>query len=281
MTASLPWRGRRDQRRVSVEPRSARSSASPTGSSTTGPGPTCCGRRSWTPRVSGSQRRYSYGDVLELKVIKRLLDAGLKLQQARQAVECLRGDLGVDLGSAQLVLGRQPVDPRHLRRRGGRPPGRWSGCVQRPTPVGCGVRTRSCHRGTHGVDCGCGAGRGRTGRTAPGSCVPRSGRVRPTVSPGRLQPPAPTTGPGVRFAHESEQRFARILDFYGVEWEYEPVEFVLDWGNDLRPSPPPSGPTSGCPAPGCSWRSRHSTSDWSRRRTARSAAWPSCTRKCV
>jgi DNA-binding transcriptional MerR regulator len=53
---------------------------------------------------SGSKRRYSYGDVLELKVIKRLLDAGLKLQQARQAVECLRGDLGVDLGSAQLVL---------------------------------------------------------------------------------------------------------------------------------------------------------------------------------
>ena len=56
------------------------------------------------------------------------------------------------------------------------------------------------------------------------------------MSPGRLQPPAPTTGPGVRFAHESEQRLARILDFYGVEWEYEPVEFVLDWGNDLRPS---------------------------------------------
>ena len=53
---------------------------------------------------SGSQRRYSYLDVLELKVIKRLLDAGLKLQQARQAVECLRGDLGVDLASAQLVL---------------------------------------------------------------------------------------------------------------------------------------------------------------------------------
>jgi DNA-binding transcriptional MerR regulator len=53
---------------------------------------------------SGSQRRYSYGDVLELKVIKRLLDAGLKLQQARQAVECLRGDLGGDLASAQLVL---------------------------------------------------------------------------------------------------------------------------------------------------------------------------------
>jgi DNA-binding transcriptional MerR regulator len=53
---------------------------------------------------SGTQRRYSYGDVIELKVIKRLLDAGLKLPQARQAVECLRGGLGGDLASAQLVL---------------------------------------------------------------------------------------------------------------------------------------------------------------------------------
>jgi DNA-binding transcriptional MerR regulator len=53
---------------------------------------------------SGTQRRYSYGDVIELKVIKQLLDAGLKLQQARQAVACLRSDLGADLASAQLVL---------------------------------------------------------------------------------------------------------------------------------------------------------------------------------
>jgi DNA-binding transcriptional MerR regulator len=53
---------------------------------------------------SGTQRRYSYGDVIELKVIKRLLDAGLKLPQARQAVECLRSDLGADLSTAQLVL---------------------------------------------------------------------------------------------------------------------------------------------------------------------------------
>jgi hypoxanthine phosphoribosyltransferase len=47
--------------------------------------------------------------------------------------------------------------------------------------------------------------------------------------------PAPGRA-GVRFAHESEQRFARILDFYGVEWEYEPVEFALAWGPDGRPT---------------------------------------------
>jgi hypoxanthine phosphoribosyltransferase len=39
-----------------------------------------------------------------------------------------------------------------------------------------------------------------------------------------------------RFAHESEHRFARILDFYGVPWEYEPVEFALEWNQSGRPA---------------------------------------------
>ena len=53
---------------------------------------------------SGSRRVYAYSDVLELKVIKQLLDAGVSLQSARRAVECLRDDLGADLASANLVL---------------------------------------------------------------------------------------------------------------------------------------------------------------------------------
>jgi len=55
-------------------------------------------------RGSGTQRRYSYTDVVELKVIKQLLDAGISLQRARRAVECLRGGLGAGLASANLVL---------------------------------------------------------------------------------------------------------------------------------------------------------------------------------
>src|SRR6202046_694738 len=53
---------------------------------------------------SGSRRIYSYSDVLELKVIKQLLDAGVSLQSARRAVECLRQELGTELASANLVL---------------------------------------------------------------------------------------------------------------------------------------------------------------------------------
>ena len=55
-------------------------------------------------RGSGSKRLYSYRDLLELKVIKQLLDAGISLQSARRAVDCLREDLGADLAAAKLVL---------------------------------------------------------------------------------------------------------------------------------------------------------------------------------
>ena len=39
----------------------------------------------------------------------------------------------------------------------------------------------------------------------------------------------------VDFAHGSERRFARLLDFYGIEWEYEPRSFPIEF--DDRGSP--------------------------------------------
>ena len=55
-------------------------------------------------RGSGTQRVYSYSDLLELKVIKRLLDAGISLQSARRAITYLRENLGEDVAAANLVL---------------------------------------------------------------------------------------------------------------------------------------------------------------------------------
>jgi len=55
-------------------------------------------------RGSGSKRAYSYGDLLEVKVIKSLLASGVSLARARQAVDCLRSSLGADLASSSLVL---------------------------------------------------------------------------------------------------------------------------------------------------------------------------------
>lgn len=53
---------------------------------------------------SGSQRSYSYRDILELKVIKHLLSGGISLQAARRAVEYLRQNLNEDLSNADLLV---------------------------------------------------------------------------------------------------------------------------------------------------------------------------------
>lgn len=59
---------------------------------------------------SGSRRRYSYRDLLELKVIKQLLDAGIKLESVRDVFAYLREHLGEDVTSANLVInGRSSV----------------------------------------------------------------------------------------------------------------------------------------------------------------------------
>jgi DNA-binding transcriptional MerR regulator len=54
---------------------------------------------------SGSRRRYSYRDLLELKVVKSMLDAGIKLESVREAFGYLREQLGQDIASARLVIG--------------------------------------------------------------------------------------------------------------------------------------------------------------------------------
>ena len=53
---------------------------------------------------SGSRRLYSYRNLLELKVIKTLLDAGIKLESVRGAFSYLKENLGEDVASAQLVI---------------------------------------------------------------------------------------------------------------------------------------------------------------------------------
>jgi DNA-binding transcriptional MerR regulator len=55
-------------------------------------------------RGSGSRRRYSYRDLLELKLVKTLLDNGIKLESIRDAFVYLRDQLGEDVTSAKLVI---------------------------------------------------------------------------------------------------------------------------------------------------------------------------------
>ena len=37
--------------------------------------------------------------------------------------------------------------------------------------------------------------------------------------------------PAITFAHPLEEQFARILDYYGIVWQYEPRTFDLEWDN--------------------------------------------------
>jgi DNA-binding transcriptional MerR regulator len=52
---------------------------------------------------SGSQRLYSFRDILVLKVVKRLLDTGISLQQIRAAVTHLRERGSADLAEVTLM----------------------------------------------------------------------------------------------------------------------------------------------------------------------------------
>ena len=55
---------------------------------------------------------------------------------------------------------------------------------------------------------------------------------RATISRQRARIPvtgAPTEQVPAPFAHNAEYEFARILDFYGIEWQYEPRSFPLRW----------------------------------------------------
>jgi DNA-binding transcriptional MerR regulator len=58
---------------------------------------------------SGSRRSYSYRDLLELRVIKSLLDAGIKLESVRTAFEYLRTQVDTDIASAHLVISGSDV----------------------------------------------------------------------------------------------------------------------------------------------------------------------------
>jgi len=53
---------------------------------------------------SGTQRLYSFTDVVQLRVIKRLLDAGMSLKKIRQAMQILREQFSSDRPLADVTL---------------------------------------------------------------------------------------------------------------------------------------------------------------------------------
>lgn len=53
---------------------------------------------------SGSRRQYTYRDLLELKVIKKLLDAGIRLEAIRIVFSYMREHVDTDISAANIVI---------------------------------------------------------------------------------------------------------------------------------------------------------------------------------
>ncbi len=53
---------------------------------------------------SGSRRRYSYNDLVELKIAKKMRDAGIDLKSIARAFDYLRNQLGGEVASANIVI---------------------------------------------------------------------------------------------------------------------------------------------------------------------------------
>jgi len=58
---------------------------------------------------SGTRRRYSYRDLLELRMIKNLLDAGIRLELVRDVFAYVRASVNEDITSANLVISGNQV----------------------------------------------------------------------------------------------------------------------------------------------------------------------------
>lgn len=58
---------------------------------------------------SGSRRRYTYRDLLELRIIKQLLDAGIRLESIRDVFAYLRDHIDTDISAAHLVINGSSV----------------------------------------------------------------------------------------------------------------------------------------------------------------------------
>src|SRR6266508_1043989 len=75
---------------------------------------------------SGTQRLYSFRDIVVLKVVKRLLDAGVSLQNIRKAIDTLRSRGVADLvahadedRAASAASAADELAARRARRRAG------------------------------------------------------------------------------------------------------------------------------------------------------------------
>ena len=170
---------------------------------------------------SGTQRLYSFRDIVVLKVVKRLLDAGVSLQNIRKAIETLRQWGEDDLATHDAHL-RRHDRVRVPVRRGGR----------RPAPGRPG-RLRHRHRRRLQGDPGLAR---RTCRAAPTRREPR----RTTQAPADGDSPRSTSSP--RAAPVAAPAEPPALLFASPRHRGHPGVASAGAERAAMPVPPPANP---------------------------------------
>jgi len=66
----------------------------------------------------------------------------------------------------------------------------------------------------------------------PASLLPELKRAVTALEQNIADDSGPAETGDRRFAHASEEEFARILDFYHIAWQYEPRTFAIEWDAD-------------------------------------------------
>ncbi|HJQ69765.1 MAG TPA: hypothetical protein VKA70_12370 [Blastocatellia bacterium] len=66
----------------------------------------------------------------------------------------------------------------------------------------------------------------------PAALLPELKRAVTALEQNIAEDPAQPETTDRRFAHASEEEFARILDFYHIAWQYEPRAFAIEWDAD-------------------------------------------------
>ena len=175
-----------------------------------------------------------------MKVIKKLLDTGVSLQRVRKAVELLRS------------MDRPPHGVTLMSDGTGVYEAHSPEAVVDLLNDGQGVFAISLDAVYSDLE-------DTVARVGDAARAARGQRVV-SGPPATLEVP-PLKSETIRFAHASERQFAKLLDFYGIDWEYEPTSFDIDFDGKAGCSSD-SRRTSSCPSSTSTSRSRRSTRSW-------------------
>jgi hypoxanthine phosphoribosyltransferase len=70
---------------------------------------------------------------------------------------------------------------------------------------------------------------GKSGAATPPKKRPAAEATPSTASPAKPGRRGVLASDRADFAHDSERQYARLLDFYEIEWRYEPRSFDIEW----------------------------------------------------